>query len=64
LKGVYVSILAPSFKTIFALDFLSQIWHNRYMNTPKIMNMDWRALGYWPVWKDGKKIWVKDESKG
>lgn len=33
------------------------------MDTPKIMNMDWRALGYWPVWKDGKKIWVKDESK-
>ena len=33
------------------------------MNTPRIMNMDWRALGYWPVWKDGKKIWVKDESK-
>jgi len=20
--------------------------------------MDWRALGYWPVWKDGKKVWV------
>ena len=33
------------------------------MNTPKIMTMDWRALGYWPVWKDGKKIWVKNESK-
>jgi hypothetical protein len=33
------------------------------MDTPKIMNMDWRALGYWPVWENGKKIWVKDESK-
>ena len=25
---------------------------------PKIMSMDWRSLGYWPVWKDGKKVWV------
>jgi hypothetical protein len=22
--------------------------------------MDWRALGYWPVYKDGKLIWEKD----
>jgi hypothetical protein len=29
---------------------------------PKIMTMDWRSLGYWPVWKNGKKVWVpKDE---
>ena len=29
---------------------------------PKITKMDWRSLGYWPVWKDGKKVWVpKDE---
>ena len=29
---------------------------------PKIMKMDWRSLGYWPVWKDGKKVWVpKDD---
>jgi hypothetical protein len=27
---------------------------------PKIMTMDWRLLGYWPVWKDGKKVWEKD----
>jgi hypothetical protein len=20
--------------------------------------MDWRSLGYWPIWKDGKKVWV------
>jgi hypothetical protein len=25
---------------------------------PKIAQMDWRSLGYWPVWKDGKKVWV------
>jgi len=32
------------------------------MKEPKITKMDWRALGYWPVWKDGKKVWVpKDE---
>ena len=27
---------------------------------PKIMKMDWRPLGYWPVYKDGKLIWEKD----
>ena len=31
------------------------------MSTPKIMNMDWRAVGYWPVWKDGKVVWEKDD---
>lgn len=25
---------------------------------PKIAQMDWRSLGYWPVYKDGKKVWV------
>ena len=25
-----------------------------------IMEMDWRALGYWPVYKDGKLKWEKD----
>jgi hypothetical protein len=25
--------------------------------------MDWRALGYWPVWKDGKKVWENDVNK-
>lgn len=24
------------------------------------MQMDWRSLGYWPVYKDGKLIWEKD----
>jgi hypothetical protein len=28
---------------------------------PKITKMDWRALGYWPVWKNGKKVWEKDD---
>jgi hypothetical protein len=27
---------------------------------PKIMKMDWRPLGYWPVYKDGKLTWEKD----
>jgi hypothetical protein len=30
---------------------------------PKITKMDWRSLGYWPVWKDGKKIWEKDKNE-
>lgn len=31
---------------------------------PKIMKMDWRSLNYWPVYKDGKKVWVpKDKVK-
>jgi hypothetical protein len=27
---------------------------------PSIMRMDWRSLGYWPVYKDGKLTWEKD----
>jgi hypothetical protein len=29
---------------------------------PKIAQMDWRALGYWPAYKDGKKVWEKDDN--
>jgi hypothetical protein len=30
---------------------------------PKITQMDWRSLGYWPVYKNGKKVWVpKDDT--
>jgi hypothetical protein len=28
---------------------------------PRIMSMDWRGLGYWPVWKDGKIVWEKED---
>jgi len=31
------------------------------MKEPKIMNMDWRDLGYWPIWKDGRIVWEKNE---
>jgi hypothetical protein len=24
------------------------------------MKMDWRPLGYWPVYTDGKLTWEKD----
>jgi hypothetical protein len=27
---------------------------------PKITKMDWRALGYWPVYKDNRLVWEKD----
>jgi hypothetical protein len=27
---------------------------------PKIMSRDWRSLGYWPVYRNGKKICEKD----
>ena len=27
------------------------------------MQMDWKALGYWPVYRDGKKVWEKDEKE-
>jgi hypothetical protein len=33
------------------------------MKEPKITKMDWRALGYWPVYKDGKKVWEKDNKE-
>ncbi len=29
---------------------------------PKIMRMDWRSAGYWPVYKDGKKVWVPKDA--
>jgi hypothetical protein len=29
------------------------------MKEPKIIQMDWKALGYWPVYKDGKLVWEK-----
>ncbi len=29
---------------------------------PKITQMDWRSLGYWPVWENGKLIWEKDSN--
>jgi hypothetical protein len=28
------------------------------MKETSIMKMDWRSLNYWPVYKDGKKVWV------
>jgi hypothetical protein len=31
------------------------------MKEPKITQMDWRSLGYWPVYKDGRMVWEKDE---
>jgi hypothetical protein len=27
----------------------------------KILKMDWRSLGYWPVWKNEKKVWVPQD---
>lgn len=33
------------------------------MKEPKIMKMDWRSLGYWPVYKDGKLTWEKQDKK-
>jgi hypothetical protein len=33
------------------------------MKEPKIMSMDWRSVGYWPVWKDGNKVWEKDDKE-
>jgi hypothetical protein len=32
------------------------------MNTPKIMRMDWKALGYEKQYKDGKLIWVRPQT--
>jgi hypothetical protein len=31
------------------------------MKEPKITKMDWKALGYWPVYKDGKLKWVPEK---
>lgn len=34
------------------------------MSTPKIMSMDWKALGYNVKWQDGMKVWEKDQESG
>jgi len=26
------------------------------------MRMDWRSAGYWPVYKDGKKVWIPKDA--
>ncbi len=33
------------------------------MREPKITKMDWKALGYWPQYKDGKLSWVPQKEK-
>jgi hypothetical protein len=30
---------------------------------PSIYRMDWKALGYDPVWKDGRIVWEKDNNE-
>lgn len=33
------------------------------MKEPKIIQMDWKALGYEKVWVDGKVIWISQQDK-
>jgi hypothetical protein len=33
------------------------------MKEPNIMKMDWKSLGYWPSYKNGKLQWVPQEEK-
>jgi hypothetical protein len=33
------------------------------MKEPKIMTMDWKSLGYSPVWKDGRIVWEKESNE-
>jgi hypothetical protein len=40
-------------------EILQKVLRNK-MQEPKIMKMDWRSLGYWPVYKDGKLTWEKE----
>ena len=49
---------------IKSIDDTPQIQYTKYMREPKIMKMDWRSLGYWPVYKDGKLTWEKDPDDG
>ena len=32
------------------------------MKESSIFRMDWKSLGYWPVYKDGRLVWEKDEN--
>lgn len=31
------------------------------MKQSNIYRMDWRSLGYWPVYKDGYLVWEMDD---
>jgi hypothetical protein len=33
------------------------------MKEPKIMRMDWRSLGYLPVYRDGRLEWEKNSDE-
>lgn len=33
------------------------------LKEPKIMKMDWRALGYWPVYRGSKLVWEKEQNE-
>jgi hypothetical protein len=33
------------------------------MKEPRIMQMDWKALGYERQYKDGKLRWVREDNK-
>jgi hypothetical protein len=35
--------------------------YNEYMKEPKIMQMDWKALGYERMYIDGKLRWVPQQ---
>ena len=32
------------------------------MKEPSIMRMDWKSLGYWPIYREGKLSWEKQET--
>jgi hypothetical protein len=33
------------------------------MKESSIFRMDWKSLGYWPVYKDGRLVWEKDDNQ-
>jgi hypothetical protein len=32
------------------------------MKESSIFRMDWKSLGYWPIYKDGRLVWEKDDN--
>jgi hypothetical protein len=39
------------------------MWIGQLVAESKIMRMDWRSLGYWPVYKDGRLKWEKNSDE-
>jgi hypothetical protein len=56
-------ILSKIIKT-YSFDIHPYFIYNKYMpREPRIMQMDWKSLGYEREYKDGRLRWVPEQDK-